>query len=61
MTRRERYRSDPAYRLARINSARRARGSAPIATLADAYCRQLSASDRQRDAAGRFKLEVPNG
>lgn len=53
--RRRRYRDDPAYRLARINDARRARGDQPVASLQEAALSlSLAAHRRQRDDQGRF-------
>lgn len=51
----DRYRSDPEFRLARINARRVAEGKEPVASLPPVgQVRPAWAATRQRDDKGRF-------
>lgn len=53
--RKERYRTEPDYRLRQINAARVARGRAPLSSLNEVGATLCQfAAMRQRDEAGRF-------
>jgi hypothetical protein len=51
---RDRYATDPEYRLACINAARARRGAPPIATLADMGNPRDGRRGAERDERGRF-------